>query len=158
MNLTDFTDLNMENPSEDYSPVPRYGLWHHKHNIIAVSPGFQVNLNQLLYDYQSAPMKLHGFIGPTVFLRMKPKSTISELERVALNHEVRLNIPQKMTFHIGAHVGLKLDYRINRHIGAFFSPTIYWINNMEIPGSKLTKLKIIETFNIGIQYNLMTGY
>ena len=157
-NLTDFTDLNMENPSEDYSPVPRYGLWHHKHNIIAVSPGFQVNLNQLLYDYQSAPMKLHGFIGPTVFLRMKPKSTISELERVALNHEVRLNIPQKMTFHIGAHVGLKLDYRINRHIGAFFSPTIYWINNMEIPGSKLTKLKIIETFNIGIQYNLMTGY
>jgi hypothetical protein len=66
-----------------------------------------------------------------------------------------LNIPQKNTFHIGAHFGLKLDYRINRNLGAFFSPTLYWIGNMDLPGTNMSKLKLIETFNIGVQYNLM---
>ena len=153
--LTEFTDYNNENPTEEYSPVPRYGLWNHKHNVIAISPGFQANLNQLLFDYQSAPMKLHAFIGPTCFIRLKPKSTISELERVMLNHSVELNIPQKNTFHVGAHFGLKLDYRINRYLGAFFSPTLYWIGNMDLPGTNLTKLNLIQTFNIGVQYSLM---
>lgn len=154
-NISDYTDYNMDYPEAGYAPVPRYGLWDHKFHVIAVSPGYQGNLNQWIYGYQSAPLKLHAFAGPTVFLRMKPKSQLSPLERLMENHTVALNIPQKTTFHVGAHLGFKLDYRLNSHLGLFFSPTVYWVNNMELPGINLNKLHLIETFNIGVQYGFM---
>lgn len=153
-NLSDFIDYNMENPSEDYSPVRRSGLWNHKYHIFAISPAYQANLNQMLFNYQSSPLKLHAFIGPTAYLRLKPKSRLSEVERLMENHVAELDIPQGMTFYIGAHAGLKLDYRLSRHLGVFFSPTFYWLGNSELPGLNLTKLKMLETFNIGVQYSI----
>lgn len=154
-NLSDFIDYNMENPTEDYSPVHRFGLWSHEYNIFAISPAFQANISQLFFGYQSFPLKLHAFIGPTAYLRLKPASKLSETERLMENHVAELDIPQKMTLYVGAHAGLKLDYRLNRHLGVFLSPTFYSFGNADLPGLNLTKLKLAGTLNIGVQYSLL---
>jgi hypothetical protein len=149
-----YIDYNMETPKEGYSPVYTEGLWDHRYNLLAISPGFQANLNQLLFGYQSSPIKLHGFLGPTLLIRMKTSSIINKQERVMMHHYVQLDMDQSVRLHFGAHLGLKLDYRINKHLGAWFAPTFYWISNTKLPGVNFTYLKFVETFNIGVQYNL----
>lgn len=154
-NVTDFNDFNMEVPDADYAPVSRYGLWEHKYSIIAISPAYEANLNQLMYGYQADALKVHGFVGPTLFLRMKPESTLSPSERIMTNHVVELKTPNKMAMNVGAHLGLRLDYRLNRHFGVFASPTVYWVNNLDLPGMNINELNLMGTLNIGVQYNIM---
>ncbi len=153
-NISNFIDYNMEATDAEYAPVKRYGLWEHRLNILALSASPQVNLNQLISGYQENPLKLHAFAGPTLFYSLKPKSVLSPIERIMENHTVELEEQLNKQICIGAHLGLKLDYRINRHLGAFLTPTLYWLNNLKLEGLNINKLHLLGTLNIGVQYGL----
>ena len=151
-NITDYIDYNMDNPEEGNSPVPQRGLWNHKYNLLAISPGFMSNLGQLFAGYQSSPFRMYAFGGPSVFLLLNRKSSIDQEERVMENHKVDLNIPSKMAVSFGGHFGVKLIYQWKPRIAFHLTPTIYFLGSTDLPGMNFTKLKFVETINLGVQY------
>ena len=46
-----------------------------------------------------------------------------------------------------------MEYRITNRISAVFIPTLYMLGTTKMPGIEFTKLKLINTFNLGAQYS-----
>ncbi len=152
-NLTQFMDYNMDYPEAEYAPVLREGLWEHKYNFMLISASGQVDLNYLTMHYQPQPFRLYAFAGPTAVYVVKDSHELSPEERLMHNHKAEPIDVEKVGFGIGAHLGLKLEYQIKPHLTAFFTPTIYTLGTTKMPGIQFTNLKLMETFNIGVQYS-----
>jgi hypothetical protein len=52
----------------------------------------------------------------------------------------------------GAHLGVKLQCAVSRHVAIALIPTAYMMGNTELPGIQFTKLKLMESINLGAQY------
>lgn len=150
---TDFIDYNMDYPNQDNAPVQRKGMWNHKYQFLLISPGFQIDLNYVSKRYHPQRYRLYLFAGPTIAYVLKYVHELSELERLKLHHEVEPVGADKVGMGFGGHVGLKLSCSITKHISAVLQPTVYFLGTTKMPGIDFTKLKMMETINLGVQYS-----
>lgn len=150
--MTDYTDYNMDNPDVDYSPVLRNGLWDHKYQFFLISASGQVDMNYLTMHYQAQPLRLYAFGGPTLVYVMKYTYTLSPKERLMQRHRAEPINAEKVGFGIGAHLGVKLEYRIKPRLSAFLISTLYTLGSTKMPGVEFANMKLMQTFNLGVQY------
>lgn len=153
LNLTPYIDYNMDYPEAGNAPVERNGLINHKYSFFLITTSGMADLNYLTMHYQPQKFRLYAFGGPTFVYVMKYTQQLSNLERLMLNHAVEPKEASKVGFGIGAHLGLKMEYRITNRISAVFIPTLYMLGTTKMPGIEFTKLKLINTFNLGAQYS-----
>ena len=151
--LTDYIDYNMDNEDDDYSPMQRSGLWDHTYKMFLISASGQVDLNYLTMHYQPQPFRLYAFGGPTLVYVMKYDYELSPQERLMQNHRVEPVNAEKVGIGIGAHLGLKLEYHIKPKLSAYLTTTVYTLGSAKMPGIQFTNLKLMETINVGAQYN-----
>ena len=69
------------------------------------------------------------------------------------NHRVEPVNAEKVGIGIGAHLGLKLEYHIKPKLSAYLTTTVYTLGSAKMPGIQFTNLKLMETINVGAQYN-----
>lgn len=151
--ISSYTDYRMDIPEEGYAPVQRSGLWNHRYYFGFVSLNYMVNLTNLCSGYRPGRrFELEAYVGPTCDMLFGETATLSENERLQEGHECRLNKEAETVTKFGFNAGLKLNAHITPRIDVFFSPTIYALRNFGINGVNFTKLRHIETFNIGAQY------
>ena len=84
---------------------------------------------------------------------MKYTRQLSDTERLMLNHRIEPVDADKVGFGIGAHLGLKLEYRLTNRFSAVFLPTVYMLGTTKMPGIEFSRMKLMETFNLGVQYS-----
>ena len=151
--LSSFTDYRMDSPESGYAPVNRTGLWNHRYYFGFVSFNYMVNLTNLCNGYRPGRrFELEAYVGPTCNMLFGETATLDSNERLQEGHECRLNNEAKTATKFGFNAGLKLNAHITPRIDAFFSPTIYALRNFGIDGVNFTKLRHIETLNVGVQY------
>lgn len=151
--LSSFTDYRMDSPESGYAPVNRTGLWNHRYYFGFVSFNYMVNLTNLCNGYRPGRrFELEAYVGPTCNMLFGETATLDSNERLQEGHECRLNNEAKTATKFGFNAGLKLNAHITPRIDAFFSPTIYALRNVGIDGVNFTKLRHIETLNVGVQY------
>ena len=150
---TDFIDYNMDYPDQENAPVNRRGMWNHKYMFLLISPGAQIDLNYASKRYHPQRCRLYLFAGPTMVYVLKYTRSLSELERLKLHHQVEPVDADKVGLGFGGHLGLKLTYNITPRISAFLLPTVYFLGTTKMPGIDFTKLKMMETINLGAQYS-----
>ncbi len=154
-NITRFTDYNMDDPNapEDYSPVEREGLWSHKYGLLLVSPGALIDLNHLMMHYRPQKLRLFAYAGPTAVFMLNYKREISPMERIMENHRVEPTGDLQGSLSFGAHIGFKLEYHWKKKLNFYISPTAYSLITTKVSGIDFTRLKLMETVNIGVQYS-----
>ena len=150
---TDFIDYNMDYPDQGNAPVERRGMWNHKYMFLLISPGAQIDLNYASKRYHPQRYRLYVFAGPTLAYVLKYSRQISELERLKLHHVVEPIDADKVGLGFGGHLGLKLTYDITPRISVLLQPTVYFLGTTKMPGIDFTKLKLLETINLGAQYS-----
>lgn len=151
--LSSFIDYRMDSPESGYAPVNRTGLWNHRYYFGFVSFNYMVNLTNLCNGYRPGRrFELEAYVGPTCNMLFGETATLDSNERLQEGHECRLNNEAKTATKFGFNAGLKLNAHITPRIDAFFSPTIYALRNFGIDGVNFTKLRHIETLNVGVQY------
>lgn len=151
--LSSFTDYRMDSPESGYAPVNRTGLWNHRYYFGFVSFNYMVNLTNLCNGYRPGRrFELEAYVGPTCNMLFGETATLDSNERLQEGHECRLNNEAKTATKFGFNAGLKLNAHITPRIDAFFSPTIYALRNFGLDGVNFTKLRHIETLNVGVQY------
>lgn len=152
-NLTPYIDYNQEVPEADYAPVERKGMINHKYSFFLFNASGMIDLNYLTMHYQPQKFRLYAFAGPTVVYVMKYTRQLSDTERLMLNHRIEPVDADKVGFGIGAHLGLKLEYRLTNRFSAVFLPTVYMLGTTKMPGIEFSRMKLMETFNLGVQYS-----
>jgi len=151
--LTDYIDYNMDYPDQGNAPVERRGLWNHEYMFLLISPGAQIDLNYATRRYHPQRYRLYLFAGPTMTYVLKYTRQLSELERLKQHHVVEPVDADKVGLGFGGHLGLKLTCNISQRISAFLQPTVYFLGNTKMPGIDFTKIKLLETINLGAQYS-----
>lgn len=151
--LSTFTDYRMDIPEAGYAPVNRTGLWNHRYFFGLVSVNYMANLSNLCGGYRPGRLfELEAFVGPTIDMLFGESAELDSSERLQEGHECRLAKEASMTTKLGFNAGLKLTAHVSPHIDLMFSPTIYAMRNFNLSGLDFTKLRHIETLNIGAQY------
>lgn len=152
-NLTDYIDYNMDYPEEGNAPVQRQGLFRHQYQMLLVSLSGQVDLNYLMMHYRPQRFRLSAFAGPTLVYMMKYSCKMNEEERIMENHQVVPVDADAGKVSFGAHLGFKLQYHWKKHICFHLTPTVYTLISTKMPGVDFTKLRLMETINVGAQYS-----
>lgn len=152
-NLTDYIDYNMDYPEEGNAPVHRKGMFRHKYQMMLFSLSGMVDLNYLMMHYRPQRFRLMAFAGPTVVYMMKYSCQIHEEERIMENHMVTPVDADAGKVSFGAHLGFKLQYHWKKHICFHLTPTVYSLVSTKMPGVDFTKLRLMETINLGVQYS-----
>ena len=152
-NVTDYIDYNMDYPEEGNAPVQRQGLFRHQYQMLLVSLSGQLDLNYLMMHYRPQRFRMSLFAGPTLVYMMKYSCQMNEEERIMENHQVVPVDADAGKVSFGAHLGFKLQYHWKKHICFHLTPTVYTLISTKMPGVDLTKLRLMETINIGAQYS-----
>ena len=152
-NLTDYIDYNMDYPEEGNAPVRRKGMFRHKYQMMLFSLSGLVDLNYLMMHYRPQRFRMMAFAGPTVVYMMKYSCQIHEEERIMENHMVTPVDADAGKVSFGAHLGFKLQYHWKKHICFHLTPTVYSLISTKMPGVDFTKLRLMETINLGVQYS-----
>lgn len=152
-NLTDYIDYNMDYPEEGNAPVHRKGMFRHKYQMMLFSLSGLVDLNYLMMHYRPQRFRMMAFAGPTVVYMMKYSCQIHEEERIMENHMVTPVDADAGKVSFGAHLGFKLQYHWKKHICFHLTPTVYSLISTKMPGVDFTKLRLMETINLGVQYS-----
>ena len=135
--------------------VTRYGMWNHQTTLALVSVSYQLNLSNVLAGYPShRRFDMSVFAGPTMILALKDQVKLAEKEPLIVDHEVKEKDPILCKSGIGAHLGFKLRCRLIPHISAVIEPTFYLLGSTKLPSVDFLTVKYLQTWNIGVQYEL----
>ncbi len=153
-NISPFIDYNMDIPEAEYAPVRRSGLWDHRYTMLLITPSAQFDLSYLSVGYQKQLFRASAFIGPSFIWNLKYQRELSPLERLKANHTADPVGAKDLKMMMGAHIGIKLSYRVAKRVAVVLVPTVHSIiSRTELPGVNFTKLKLMETINLGAQYS-----
>jgi hypothetical protein len=78
---------------------------------------------------------------------------MNEEERIMEHHQVVPVDADAGKVSFGAHLGFKLQYHWKKHICFHLTPTVYTLISTKMPGVDFTKLRLMETINVGAQYS-----
>lgn len=150
--MINFYDYNMNNPERPTSLL-RKGLWDNRLYFGLLSINYMVNLSNALAGYNSSrKFELEAYAGPVCSMLFGSDGQLNESERLQENHICQSVNQVGSKIRLGANAGLKLKYNLSKKIDLFFSPNLYWVGNMSVPGVNMLRFKYFETINIGAQY------
>lgn len=133
----------------------RKGLFNNRYNFNLVSFDYNINLTNAFAGYDiMRNIELEAFVGPTIAMYKGATQELDGDERVEQGYEARYSKDfGKSQTKIGLNGGLKLKYNLNDNMSVFFSPTLYWIGDMNVSRRNFLYVKYFETLNVGMQYN-----
>jgi hypothetical protein len=133
----------------------RKGLFNNRYNFNLVSFDYNINLTNAFAGYDiMRNIELEAFLGPTIAMYKGATQELDGDERVEKGYVAHYSEDfGKSQTKIGLNGGLKLKYNINDNMGIFFSPTLYWIGDMNVSRRNFLYVKYFETLNVGMQYN-----
>ena len=151
--LSNYYDLNMDLPQYNYAPVERRGLWNGTFRLGLASLAYELNMSNAFSGYRANRLfSLSFFLGPGVGWHIGQDMTIDENEPIFVNHEV---VPRgknaKGTYFV-VNGGAVLSARVSSHIAISLTPQLHYVPKLDIPGVELSRLKTIETLDLGVQY------
>lgn len=151
--MTAFTDYNMNNAADGYTPIQRRGLWNHRFHLGFLSLDYLVNLTTLCDGYRPGRLfELSVFAGPALTMVFGETASLYGGERLQENHEVRQTAPIETKTELGVNGGIKLVANVMPRLAVTLTPTIYLMKGMELTGVEQLKIKALETLNLGVQY------
>ena len=155
--MTDYYDLNLEYPDNNYLATVRNGLGTHKMTWGMVPVNYIANLTNLMAGYVPGRLfELEAFGGPTIAILMSDNVSLYEGERLQQNHAAQAVENGKSAVVIGGNLGLKLKANVLPNIAVTFTPTVYIFGDCDIPGINLSvgkKTNVLQTISLGAQYS-----
>lgn len=152
-NLTSFTDYNTALPEANEAPVRRLGLWDNRYTMLFVTPGAQIDLTYLSLGYQKQRFRAYAFAGPAIYWVLKYDHELANNERLKAGHRAEPVGSESLGVTYGVHLGIKLQYAVSRRVAITLVPTAFMMGGTHLPGIQFTKLKLMETINLGAQYS-----
>lgn len=154
-NICEFYDTNTESATPEQATITRTGMWNHKFKLGLINVGYQCNLSNLFCGYPSwRRFDMSVFLGPTLIMPLGDNFVLSPTELLMQGHEVTEKDPLKTEGGIGGHLGFKLRFKIVPHISAIVEPTFYMLGSAKLPSIDFLTVKYLQTWNIGVQYEL----
>lgn len=149
-----YTDYNMDVPDMGYAPVVRQGQWNHAYYIGQATLGYNLNMTNFFAGYRPGRrFQLEGYLGCGVACLFGEGGTLDEAEQLREGHEVRLVEKAETTTLFSVAGGMALSYRLSPSISLSLMPQISYIPRLSLPAVNQSRLKVIESINLGVQYH-----
>ena len=132
------------------------GLFKHSYTRGFLSLNYLVNITNLCSGYQPGRLfEAEAFVGPTLMFAMgnshKPDGSVKVSSQYSLSYS-NYNYTKPL---MGANGGIKLKMNVAKHIAVTLTPQIHVLRlNPQLAGFEMTKFRVFETLDLGVQYNL----
>lgn len=151
-NLTQYYDLNMSIPEYGYAPMLRRGLWNYTYYLGLATLDYELNLTNAFCGYRTGRLfDFEAFVGPGLMWTLGRQAVLDERETLRVGHEAR---PHETSGNmcVAVNGGVKLTANVHRGFGITLTPQINYVPDMEIHGLTISRMKVLGTLDLGVQY------
>lgn len=152
---TNYTDYNMRLSQDGYAPVLRNGQWNHNYRIGLLSLGYNADMGSLFAGRQvtESLFRLEGFLGPAVMFFFGEGGGLDQKESLREGHKAMLDDNVDGNTYFAINVGAMLSTRLSPHIRLTLTPQVNYVPNLRLPTLNMTRLRLFEHLDLGVQYS-----
>lgn len=147
-------DLDLSSTSGNNNRKSCKAMWSRRYHLGMVSLNYMLNATTLWAGRANRRFEIEAFAGPTILFRIGDSAKPADGETVAEGHAYQARQSMRKAKVYGANGGFKLNYNATDNISISLTPQIYVLKGyINLPGVQFIKGHVMETLNLGAQYN-----
>jgi len=148
-------DLDLSYPDNNYHRKSCKAMWNRRYNLGLLSLNYMLNATTLWAGRADRRFEIEAFAGPSLLVRLGDSAKLDGDETVLEGHAYQSRKSMKKATVWGVNGGFKLKCNVTDKIGVSLTPQLYVFKGyINLPGVRFMKGHIMETLNLGVQYNL----
>lgn len=147
-------DYDLSSTATNNSRKSCKAMWTHRYHLGMISLNYMLNATTLWAGRANRRFEIEAFAGPTILFRLGDSAKLADGETVEEGHAYRTRQSMRKAKVYGANGGFKLKYNATDNISVSLTPQIYVLKGyISLPGVRFIKGHVMETLNLGAQYN-----